>query len=104
MLEEQGEKSISETIIKEPPAMVRLVEAIADQVVQGMEEERSPEFSAAHETDGMSDEDLFAKTTRRVLDRNKDPRLQTVSPEALTQAIRDTLDRRKGARPWQNQP
>lgn len=104
MLREQGGKSILETIIENPPAIVKLVQAIADQVEKEIAEERSSEFSSAHKTTDMSDEDLFVKVVLSVVAKNNDPRLKTIAPQALVQAIRDVLDRKRGAKPWQNKP
>jgi hypothetical protein len=96
--------SLQEISTEEIPALVRLVQAIAEEVKEEIEKGRSSEFSAARETTDMSDEDLFVKTVLSVVAKNKDPRLQTVAPQALVQAIRDVLDRKRGAKPWQNQP
>jgi hypothetical protein len=52
----------------------------------------------------MSDEELFIESVLSVVAKNNDPRLRTIAPQALVQAIRDVLDRKRGAKPWQNKP
>ncbi len=95
---------MQETSTQEPPALVRLVQAVAEQVEEAIKDERSPEFSSAHGTTGMTDADLFTRMVDKVLAKNHDPRLQSMERDALVQAIRDVLDRKRGAKPWQNKP
>lgn len=89
---------------QEPPAIVRLVEIVAEQVEQAIKDEQSPEFSAVHGAARMTEKDLFVKMANKVLDKNRDSRLQNVERDTLIQAIRDVLDRKQGSRPWKNQP